>query len=507
MVVKVMQGSPSAVRFLLLAAGVAGVWGCRSHAPVAAPDAGARITHGVAAGEVTSTSAVIWGRCSAASRLQLTLRDAAGDREIQASAAASAADDFTAKVPIGGLQPDTTYTYRVTCRADTAAAADGVARGTFRTAPPANASQPVTFVWGGDVGGQNACRDRTEGYGVFRTIGALRPAFFIGLGDMIYADSPCLPTGRYGNTQVPGPVAPAADVPSFWARWKYNRADRATQELLATLPYYAVWDDHEVYSDFGPHHDVGPTPRYPPGRHLLPLGRKAFLDYNPIAAGGDAPRLYRNIRWGRHLDLFILDTRQYRDSNFAPDRPTRPKTMLGATQRAWLEQALAASDATWKVIVSSVPLSVPTGAEARGRDGWANGDQESGFEHELLDILRFMQQRGIYNNIWIATDIHFAAVFRDAPFADDPDFRVVEVDTGPMNAGVFPRPEEVDPTLHPQRLFTYPSSAEAIGGFEQAKSWFNFGVMRIDADGRVTVQIVNALGTTLYELPLSPHPR
>ena len=34
----------------------------------------------------------------------------------------------------------------------------------------------------------------------------------------------------------------------------------------------------------------------PRGRHLLPLGRKAFLDYNPLP---DSPQLYRTLRWGK----------------------------------------------------------------------------------------------------------------------------------------------------------------------------------------------------------------
>jgi hypothetical protein len=43
-----------------------------------------------------------------------------------------------------------------------------------------------------------------------------------------------------------------------------------------------------VINDFGPLTDIGPTPPYPAGVHLLPIGRRAFLDYTPIAS---APRL------------------------------------------------------------------------------------------------------------------------------------------------------------------------------------------------------------------------
>src|SRR5215207_6657570 len=57
----------------------------------------------------------------------------------------------------------------------------------------------------------------------------------------------------------------------------------------------------------------------------------------------------------------------------------RPKTMLGREQLTWLKESLAASDATWKVIVSSVPMSIPTGFPVSGgRDGWANHNEPSG---------------------------------------------------------------------------------------------------------------------------------
>jgi alkaline phosphatase D len=109
------------------------------------------------------------------------------------------------------------------------------------------------------------------------------------------------------------------------------------------------------------------------------------------------------------VELFILDARQYRDANIAQDSAERPKTMLGREQLTWLKAKLAASDATWKILVSSVPLSIPTGfPPALGRDGWANFDQETGFEHELMDLLGFMRSREIRNVVSITTDVHFA---------------------------------------------------------------------------------------------------
>ena len=201
----------------------------------------------------------------------------------------------------------------------------------------------------------------------------------------------------------------------------------------------------------------------------------------------------------------MLDTRRYRDANFAPDTGARPKSMLGAEQLAWLKEGLASSDATWKVIVSSVPMSIPTGfPPTNGRDGWANFDQTTGFERELLDILRFMQTRGIDDSVWITTDVHFAEVFRYRPFADDPAFTVHELATGPLNAGIFPN-LDFDTTLNPERLFFYgPESAGAVTTWAEAKRWFNFGTLDRSRRRDVDRGVVNTAGESVYSLELAP---
>ena len=74
--------------------------------------------------------------------------------------------------------------------------------GTFRTPPLASEPQVVTFAWGGDLAGQNVCRDVTEGFSTVQAVTALALDFFIGLGDIIYADNICTATGRYGNAPI-----------------------------------------------------------------------------------------------------------------------------------------------------------------------------------------------------------------------------------------------------------------------------------------------------------------
>jgi alkaline phosphatase D len=453
------------------------------------------VSHGVIVGDVTPRSAVLWARGEGSGVLGVRL--SGGPHRRIEPVRVSAEDDWTGQVRLDGLAPARRYFYRVRV-----ARGGRSFRGSFRTPPVQTKAAPVRLAFGGDVAGQNVCRDAGEGFPILETIRAWRPDVFVGLGDMIYADNACAATGIYGNAQLPGAFGPAIDLEGFWAHWRYNRADRASQRLLGSTSYVGVWDDHEVINDFGPLTDIGSAPPYPPNLHLLPIGLQAFLDYTPVAS---APRLYRSLRWGRHLELFVLDTRSYRDANYAPDSPERPKTMLGREQLAWLKDALVRSDATWKVIVSSVPMSIPTGfPPTNGRDGWANFDQATGFENELLGILRFMAEHGIDNSVWITTDAHFAEAFRYTPFPGRSDFAVHEIVTGPLNAGIFPI-RNVDPTLNPEVLFFHgPASPADVTSWEQAKQWFNFGTLEVGARGDMRAEVLDTAGVPRFSLTLEP---
>lgn len=481
----------SRIAYLTLAAAVFALAGSGAGATVrSASHDSPVVTHGVVVGDVTAHSAVVWARGDREGTLKVHL--SGGKHHGGARIETHAADDYTGQGVLTGLKPDTKYRYRV-----------GSEHGTFRTAPASDEAEAVRLAFGGDVAGQNVCRDTREGFPIMETIRDFGPDVFVGLGDMIYAGDACNPIGRYGNAQLEGP-GPSANLATYWAHWRYNRADAALQRLLQSTGYVGVWDDHEVVNDAGPLNDTRDTPPYTPGVHLLPIGLEAFLDYTPIAIAPNTPkRLYRSLRWGKHLELFVLDTRQYRDANIASDSADRPKTMLGREQLTWLKESLAASDATWKVIVSSVPMSIPTGfPAANGRDGWANFDQTTGFEHELLDILRFLAGRPKLNTLWITTDVHFAEAFRYRPFPANPAFVVHELASGPLNAGIFPN-FDFDTTLNPQRLFGPRPAAQATT-YEQAKDGFNFGTVEVDRRGRLTAGYVNTAGQRLFTLTLTP---
>jgi len=461
----------------------------------------------LAVGDVGPNSALLWVQADGPGQLVVEVEAEGAGAVRRLQRAVDATTDYTVKIPLTGLSPGRRHRWRARVVTD-ATAPGSSAAGSFRTAPPSTNPAPVRLVWGGDLAGQNVCRDAERGFEVFDAVNARGPELFVGLGDMIYADGLCGAEGRYGNAQVPGDFGRAAGLDAFRAHWRYARADAGLRRLLANSVYLPTWDDHEVVNDFGPLHDTRDTAPYTPGEHLLPLGRTAFFEQNPVTAHVDRPgRIYRSLRWGRHLELLLLDTRQYRDANTAADDPKRPKTLLGREQLVWLEDRLKRSDATWLVIATSVPLSIPTGWPPEGgRDGWADFDAATGFEQELRHILEVAAGAGRSDLLFISADVHFAAAFRYRPDPRRPGFVVHELVAGPLSAGLGVT-DDYDRDLGTERLYLHaPPSREATGdfGYAEARRFFGFGELNLDSAGALTASLRDVAGNALYELKLTP---
>ncbi len=103
------------------------------------------IVDGVAAGEVTSTSAVVWARSDRAATMRALAAPAAGaGATIELTASSSADGHLAAQAVFTGLSPATRYRYEIWFEADGARGASET--GTFRTAPAADASGAVSLI-------------------------------------------------------------------------------------------------------------------------------------------------------------------------------------------------------------------------------------------------------------------------------------------------------------------------------------------------------------------------
>jgi alkaline phosphatase D len=330
---------------------------------------------GYVTGDVTADGAVVWLRAAPGSAVRIeyakepTLSGAAATVPVSVVPEA----DYTAQVTLRGLSPASDYYYR--------AAVAGKKPGPvahFKTAPAPGDLAAVKFCFSGDT------RENYKPFAIMDAIGAMQPDFFVHLGDTIYAD-------RGGN---------ASRLEEFWAKYRANRDDAPSRRLCAQTSFYAIWDDHEVRDNYGPENP------------LAPIGQRAFLDYWPMRHDAAEPtRIYHSVRWGKALELFLLDNRQYRDR--------KQGSMLGAKQKAWLLEAVAASTATFKVIATSVPFY------GGGEDRW------DGFPAERREIFRWIRTHNITGVAFIAADLHFASV---AQVSKHPPTK--EIVVGPMAAAM-----------------------------------------------------------------------
>ncbi len=385
------------------------------------PDTGLDL--GYVCGDVTSDGAIIWLRADPGSRVGLQYGKDAALAKRTDPVAVDADRDYTARIELDGLDAHTEYYYR--------AAVVGKKPGPigrFLTAPKADGDETVKFCFSGDT------RESYQPFHIMDAIAANTPDFFIHLGDTIYADK-----GGWV----------ARRVPEFWAKYRDNRSDHASQRLFASTGAYIIWDDHEVVDNYEGVHP------------LAPAAWKAFFDYWPVRRNADEPnRLYRRFRWGKGLELFLLDARQYRDH--------AQGTMLGKEEKRWLLEGLASSSALFKCIATSVPFW------GGGRDRW------DGYPREREEILQWIRDEKIKGVFFISADLHYAAVTHLPG-----NLGLKEVVTGPMAA-----PMNVIATGTSKRF-----------EFFQNKT-FNYGMITIDPKSKkphADVQIFDENNNRLYK--------
>jgi alkaline phosphatase D len=346
--------------FLAGLLGAAAVPGC---APL--PGAPGHFTFGPAAVEATDTSALIWLRPSREGRgvVEYGPDPALADARATAPVAATRESDLTVAVPLTGLAPGREHFYRgVLLPAGRGEPVRG-ARGRFRTAP--DRAEAFRFAWSADMEASQ------QPFTLLDRAVERDPHFFLMLGDTMYADIP----RERADLSLEG----------YRAKHRENRADPHLGRLLASTGVFAIWDDHEVENDFHREH-----PR-------LAEGLQAFREYWPVRTPAMDPRvLYRRVPWGPAADLFILDCRQYRSPQREPDGPA--KTMLGATQKAWFKEAIRASRAPFKFVVTSVPFTGPWGP-----DRW------DGYATEREELRRFLTGHRLTGGlVFLSGDVHLA---------------------------------------------------------------------------------------------------
>ncbi len=228
-----------------------------------AAEAAPGFRYGVAAGEMTSTSALLWTRSNELGQVRLFVWPAPrkGMPPVQITLAPSNERDRVVQRRVHGLKPGTRYTYLFSTPYRKSEIAAG---GTFWTAPAPRSGATVRFAISGDADGARDPKTGKPAYNAFQVYGRMaaeRNHFNINLGDTIYSDSEV------------GGVPPALTIPAKWAKYKQNLGFGHLRNLRRGTGLYSHWDDHEFINDFSrPEHGAG----------IFTRGAIAFRDYSPV---------------------------------------------------------------------------------------------------------------------------------------------------------------------------------------------------------------------------------
>jgi alkaline phosphatase D len=368
-----------------------------------------RFAEGVASGDPAPRAITLWTRVAELERRGSVRLEVARDRSFRRLVArerigTNGDRGGSVKARVTGLDPYEQYFYRF----ETANTQSEVGR--LRTAPPADSNQELRFAF-------FSCQDWTHGFYNSHAILADEDVdFVVCLGDYIYAESY---HSRAGGTGVRDDTIGSPgyrDVPLVATRLQHYRdkyalyrGDKSLRKVHARAPMIVIPDDHEVqnnYAGAAPGGGLPPEERY--GNRRTRTARRAFLESMPtFVRSGE--RHYRRLRFGRTMDLILLDERRYRDDQpcgdaTAPPCPEwqNPRDLLGDSQMKWAKRQLSASKAAWKVIgnqVMMMPAKV-TGGAFHQFDSW------HGYPTEREELLSHIRRRGIEDVVFVTGDLH-----------------------------------------------------------------------------------------------------
>lgn len=238
--------------------------------------------------------------------------------------------DFTAQWELDDLRPNTLYAAIIEATTIDGSLTTAVVRGSFRTAPEPTAAEDINFC-------VTTCHDfirrddGLQGHKIYPAMTKMKPHFIVHAGDIEYYDKP-------------DPWAMTEELMRF--KWGRIFSLPTNRDFYSRTTSYFLKDDHDTLKN-----DCWTGQMY--GSVSFERGVEIF---NNEQFPSLAPR-YTTVHWGRDLQVWFLEGRDYRSPNNMQDGPD--KSILGKQQKEWLFQTLGSSTAKFKLIFSPTPIVGP----------------------------------------------------------------------------------------------------------------------------------------------------
>lgn len=350
----------------------------------------AEFFHGVASGDPLADSVILWTRATPETRVYKlpVFWEIATDKEMQnivdsGKSYATSQKDYTVKVDVTGLEPNTVYYYQFRAKETISKV------GRTKTLPVGSVDQVKLAVF--------SCANYPAGYFHAYADAAKRDDVDVALhlGDYIYEYARYLEdeegkqvTDENGNLKpayasanaeklgrVVNPENEIVSVQDYRLRYAQYKTDKDLQALHAAMPMIAVWDDHEISNDT--YKDGADNHQEKDGRwdERKIAAMTAYHEWLPTR-NENIQEIYRSFDFGDLLSLHMLDTRvvardkqlDYNDyltkddaGKVVLDAPKfdaalkdSSRQLLGLKQHNWLTMQMQASQAKWQVLGQQV---------------------------------------------------------------------------------------------------------------------------------------------------------
>lgn len=281
--------------------------------------------------------------------------------------------NFTKQWRLEGLLPDTKYVIELEARRNENSGVTAIVSGSFRTPPDPDSVRTINFciVTCHDYPRRD---DSINGHKIYKAMLQPFPDFLVHTGDVEYYDKPA-------------PFALTEELMRF--KWDRIFALPNQRDFYRQVTTYFMKDDHDVLRD-----DAFPGMKY--GTVSWERGLEIF-DKEQFPSN-DLP--YKTISWGKDLQIWIMEGRNFRSKNSDPDGSG--KTIWGQEQKEWLFRTLKESDATYKLLITPGPILGPD------RDKKSDNYSNRVFKYEGDEIRNFLKQ---FDNVFICNgDRHWQYV-------------------------------------------------------------------------------------------------
>jgi alkaline phosphatase D len=368
---------------------------------------------GVASGDPTPTSAMLWTRIAPRpleplggmdSLKVMVAWEVAADERFSTIVKQGRATGFpelgySIHIDVTGLEPDRWYFYRFHVGQATSPV------GRLRTTPDAQVRKPLTFAFA-------SCQHYEQGlYTAHEHMSHEEVDLVAFLGDYIYEYGPNTQAVRTHSS------AEVMTLDGYRGRYAQYKTDPALQAAHLMCPWVMMTDDHEVDNNYAGLTSESGLESVEWMRNRRAAAYQAWWEHQPVRtprANSWADLLQmRRVDWGDMARFHLLDGRQYRSDQACGDGTREvpcgdwndPKrTMLGAEQERWLTDGLATSKQHWQVLANQVMLA-PFDSTA-GPKRTFDMDKWGGYPAASERLLSSIAKHAPNRTVTVTGDIH-----------------------------------------------------------------------------------------------------